>query len=147
MPLTAQNGLEYTIDLLFTMQMMSNHFKKLQHLIGNLVNYTYKIGDEGIIVIYKLNIDEEIMKMGRFKDVPTITEINRYLPLVYSSDTYMKSDIVFSKNVIFYYMDKESFSKGRVAEELKEIYKLLESAINNPTVKISNLIYSKKRKI
>ncbi|KAB3530722.1 hypothetical protein [Alkaliphilus serpentinus] len=147
MTLIAQNGLEYTVDLIFTIPMATDEFKVLQLLIGNLVKYTYKISDEGIIVIYTLNVDAEIAKMGRFKDVPSVTEIKKYMPLVVATDTFMKSDLVFSNDVINYYIDKEAFNGKLILDELKQIQEKLQNTVKNPTIKITNLILNKRKKL
>lgn len=143
--LIAQNGLSYNVNLIFLIPMNTQEFKKFNKLFGSLVNFVEKINDEGIIVHFILNIDEELSKFGRFKDVPGKVEINNYMPIIEESELFLKSDIKFLSNVIELYTKKENF-KNRSNKNKEDQYVIealerkVKNSINRPYIQIRNLI-------
>lgn len=138
--LVAQNGLKYIVNLVFLIPMTTDEFKKFKYLFQNLVSYVEKINDEGIVIHLTLNINQEISKFGKFKDVPSKTDIINYKPLINNSETFLKSDIYFLYKTMDLYSQKEAFKgikKSPIISELKEKIKV---SMDSPYIQIRNLI-------
>ncbi|SCX95603.1 hypothetical protein [Alkaliphilus peptidifermentans] len=142
----AQSGLQFSIDIVFKVKLESNEYRWFQRLFGNLVNYNNEVTEKGIIISFILNINEEISRMGRFKDVPSKTEVKRYMPLIMASDTYLKSDIEFIKNVNYYYIEKEQAKGRKLPKETVILYEKVKKSIEEADIKINNLVLSKHKK-
>ncbi|KAB3539070.1 hypothetical protein F8154_01160 [Alkaliphilus pronyensis] len=138
--LTAQNGLQFTVDIGFNIILDSSEYKWFERHFGNLISYDSKLMDTGVNISFKININEELSRMGRFKDVPSKTEVKRYLPIVLTSDTYLKSDIVFLKNVNQYYIEKEKAKGRRITNEAINVFEKVKESINEVEISINNLM-------
>ncbi|MBM7615778.1 hypothetical protein [Alkaliphilus hydrothermalis] len=145
-PLVAQNGLEYHVDLKFSIAVSNSQNQIFQLLFEKLVTSKNTINDEGMMIQFNLNVNEEIGKFGRFKDVPGKTEIQQYMPIILSSPTYLGSDIVFLANLIKNYIEKEKFQKRKVPVDAIMLDKKIIDALENPTIMIKNLVLTKKHK-
>ena len=137
--LKARNGLAYSVNLVFLVPMNENEFQKFNALFGNLVNFVEKINDEGIIVHFTLNINEELSKFGEFKDVPSKTEIKNYIPLIKDSEVFLNSDINFLIKTIELYRIKENFNKNLDVSLIKYLEEKIKKSIDNPYIQIRNL--------
>ncbi|MBU5675644.1 hypothetical protein KQI88_04375 [Alkaliphilus sp. MSJ-5] len=137
--LKARNGLAYSVNLVFLVPMNENEFQKFNVLFGNLVNFVEKINDEGIIVHFTLNINEELSKFGEFKDVPSKTEIKNYIPLIKDSEVFLNSDINFLIKTIELYRIKENFNKNLDVSLIKYLEEKIKKSIDNPYIQIRNL--------
>ncbi len=141
-PLIAQNGLEYHVNLYFPLLLSNNQYEKFQVYFGNLVSFTKRINDEGILIQFNLNINEEIGTFGRFKDVPGQTEINTFMPIILSSSTYLNSDIIFLSNLVNNYLVKEKFHNRKVPVDIIMLEKKIVKSIEKPEIIICNLVLS-----
>ncbi len=137
--LKARNGLAYSVNLMFLVPMSTDEFQKFNTLFGNLVNFVEKINDEGIIVYFTLNINEELSKLGEFKDVPSKTEIKNYIPLIKDSEVFLNSDINFLIKTIGLYIIKENFNKNLDVSLIKYLEEKIKKSIDNPYIQIRNL--------
>ncbi|MBN4062920.1 MAG: hypothetical protein COA82_01385 [Alkaliphilus sp.] len=115
-------------------------------LFGKLTIFTNKIEDEGILIQMELDINEEIGKFGRFRDVPTKREIQKYLPIVFESDTYLYSDIVFLTNTVREYLKKELFNKREIPNNLESLNKILSEKEKFMEIIVINLVESSRKK-
>jgi len=145
-PLVAQNGLEYHVDFKFSIPVSDSQNQWFHLLFDQLVTSKNTINDEGMIIQFNLNVNEEIGKFGRFKDVPGKTEIQQYMPIILSSQTYQSSDIVFLANLIKTYIEKEKFHKRKVPVDLIMLDNKINEALGNPEITIKNLVLTKKQK-
>lgn len=145
-PLVAHNGLAYHVNLIYTITLTSGQFRWFQMLFGNLVVYLNRIDDEGIVVQFTVNVNEEVAKYGRFKDVPTKAEVEKFLPILVESDTFFQSDIKFVHEVIQRYMKKEQFHERKIPVEVMALKDRIEEALGNPKVTVNNLILHNKTK-
>lgn len=143
--LIAQNGLSYSIDIVFTFKMKSDEYKWFQQFEG-LVDYQIKINDDGVCIIFKININEEISKYGRFKDVPSRVEVERYMPILIQSEAFEKSDVVFLKNTIEGYVKKERFKGNSEPPEIFALLQEFKNIMNFADIQIKNLVLNKKSK-
>ncbi|MGV8145678.1 MAG: hypothetical protein ACLKAK_05260 [Alkaliphilus sp.] len=140
--LTAQNGIKYSVKLIYKIPMETGVHCYFSDLFGSLITFTTKIDDSGILIQMELIINEEIGKFGRFRDVPTKREIQNYLPIVFESNTYLNSDIVFLTNVATNYMRKEVFSKKEIPKWAKLLEKLLAKKEKHMEIVVINLVES-----
>lgn len=143
--LVAQNGLSYSIDIVFTFKMKSSEYKWFQQFEG-LVDCQSKINDDGVSIIFTINVNEEISKYGGFKDVPSRTEVERYMPILIQSETFEKSDIVFLKNTIEGYVKKERFKGNNEPPEIFALLQEFKEISNFAEIQIKNLVLNKKSK-
>lgn len=144
--LVAQNGLSFSIDIVFTFKMESNEYKWFHDLFKGLVEYKSKISDDGISVEFNINVNDEIAKYGRFKDVPSKTEVERYLPILMESETILKSDIYFLRNTIGEYVKKERFKGKKEPERITILLKDFKDISKFADIKIKNMVLQKKNK-
>jgi|GEM_PF-3252253 len=144
--LVAQNGLSYSIDIVFTFKMQSGVYKWFNGLFKNLVEHQSKINDDGIVVQFFINVNEEIAKYGRFKDVPSKSEVERYLPILLASDTLMQSDVFFLRNTIEAYVKKERFKGNYEPPEITTFIKEFKDITKAADIQIKNLVLQKKTK-
>ncbi len=115
-------------------------------LFGKLTTFTNKIDDEGVLIQMELDINEEIGKFGRFRDVPTKREIQKYLPIVFESDTYLYSDIVFLTNMVGEYLRKELFYKRKISKKLESLKTILSKKEKFMEIIVINLVESSRKK-
>jgi len=139
-PLIAHNGLAYHVNLIYTLTLTSGQFRWFQLLFGNLVVFLNRINDEGIVVQFTVNVNEEISKYGRFKDVPTKAEMHKFLPIIIESDSFSQSDVKFIDNVIHHYIEKEQFHHRKIPIEVMALRDRMEQALKDPQVTVNNLV-------
>ena len=144
--IVAQNGLSYSIDIVFTFKMQSVVYKWFHGLFKSLVEHQSKIYDDGIVVQFCINVNEEISKYGRFKDVPSKSEVERYLPILLTSDTLVLSDIFFLRNTIEAYLKKERFKGNEEPPEITAFIKEFKDITKVADIQIKNLVLQKKGK-
>lgn len=137
--LKARNGLAYSVNLMFLVPMSTDEFQKFNALFGNLVNFVEKINDEGIIVYFTLNINEELSKLGEFKDIPSKAEIKNYIPIIKDSEVFLNSDINFLIKIIELYIIKENFNKNLDLSLIKYLEQKIKKSIDSPYIQIRNL--------
>ena len=114
-------------------------------LFGKLTTFTNRIDDEGILIQMEIDINEEIGKFGKFRDVPTKREIEKYLPIVFESDTYLYSDIVFLANMVGEYLRKELFYKREISNSLEKLNKILSKKEELMEIIVINLVESSRK--
>lgn len=145
-PVVAHNGLAYHVNLIYTIPMNSSQYRCFQLLYGNLVAFLHKINDDGMMIQFTININEEISKFGRFKDIPTRAELEKFMPIIVESDTFKNSDIVFLKGLISGYIEKEKFNQRKVPIEVTILKAKLEKAFSEPEISVKNLVLLKTKK-
>lgn len=143
--LVAQNGLSYSIDIVLTFKMRSSEYKWFKQFEG-LVECQSKINDDGVAIIFTINVNEEISKYGRFKDVPSRTEVERYMPILLESETFKHSDIVFIRNTIEGYVKKERFKGNNEPPEIFALLQEFKTITKFAEINIKNLVLNKKSK-
>lgn len=144
--LTAQNGLAYNVSLVYTIMLNTSQYRWFQQLFGNLVSYLNRINDEGIMIQFSINVNEELSKFGGFKDIPTKTEISKFMSIILKSESIENSDIVFLHNLVKHYIQKERFNHRRIPVEVTVLKNLLDTALNEPEIIVNNLVLSKSKK-
>ncbi|MFZ5966490.1 MAG: hypothetical protein ACOYVK_04865 [Bacillota bacterium] len=142
--LTAQNGLKYTVDYKFTIPLTKQEYETFYTYFSHLISYTWRIFDEGIMLTHVLNLNEELGKFGRFKDVPGQSEIRKYESIIQQSETYMYCDIVFLVNLIKNYVKKETLHGKKVREEIQKIFEKVENALKYPEIVIKHIVNEKE---
>lgn len=141
--LTAQNGIKYSVKLIYKIPMETGVHCFLSDLFSGLITFMDKIDDAGVLIQLELDINEEIGKFGRFRDVPTRREIQKYLPIIFESDTYLNSDVVFLTNVVGNYLRKETYNKKKVAKNAKILDGILSKKEKYMDIIVDNLVESK----
>ena len=144
--IVAQNGLSYSIDIVFAFKMKSHEYEWFQNLFGKLVSYQSRINDDGIVVQFTVNANEEISKYGSFKDIPSKTEVKRYLPILLESESFLRSDIFFLRRVIEEYIKKERFRGNNEPPEITILIQEFKNITNYAEIFIKNLALQKKIK-
>ncbi len=144
--LVAQNGLSFSIDIVFTFKMESNDYKWFHDLFKGLVEYKTKISDDGISVEFFISVNDEISKYGRFKDVPSKTEVERYLPILMESEIILKSDVCFLRNTIEAYVKKERFKGKKEPDSITVLLEKFKDISKFSDIRIKNLVLQKKNK-
>ncbi|GAB6084800.1 hypothetical protein JCM11672_00710 [Alkaliphilus crotonatoxidans] len=144
-PVIAHNGLAYHVNLIYTVPMDTKQYHCFKFLFGNLVAYLNKINDEGMMIQFTININEEISKFGRFKDIPTKAELRKFMPIILESDTYQNSDVAFLMNLIHDFMKKERFNRRNMPQEVLILKEKLEGVLKEPEIAIKNLVLINKK--
>ncbi|WP_026476267.1 hypothetical protein [Alkaliphilus transvaalensis] len=143
-PLVAQSGLQYHVNLSFSISLTNNQLQQFKKLFENIVACAIRINDEGITLRFEINVNDDIGSYGGFKDVPGKTEVNKFMPILLTSDTFLKSDIVFLSNLVKDFINKEKFHKRKMPIDVIMLDKKITKALETPEITITNLVHDKK---
>lgn len=144
--LVAQNGLNFSVDLIYTIAFSHEDYELFDRLFGNLVTFSRKYDEDIVVVWFILNIDEELSKYGGFKDIPTRSIVRKYLPLVVESETFIKSDIGFLRRTLENYIEKETVNERKPSLGIISLARDVEEAVNNPKIHVRNLVLGDMKK-